>query len=137
MKQHTTNYANTFIEAAEDCPAASGIAPPDKIPKTAARAEYDMLSGSPYRYTSDDVIFATKGEPKGVSRDTFFSKGQPCFRASALTKRYGWGVHSDGDGKIALYAVDSDEYKRLSADENIKHVRAMRQTSKTAGGSLS
>ena len=127
MKQHTTNYFSTFIEIAEDCPAA-GEFPPDKTPKTAARAEYDMISANPYRYTSDDVLYSLKGEPKGVSREDFFSKGQPCFRASALTKRYGWGVHCDGEGKIAIYAAGSEEYKRFSEDSNLKHVRAIRQS---------
>lgn len=130
MKLHTTNYINTFIEAAEDCPVATGVIPPEKIPKTIAWIEYDMLSGSPYRYTSDDVVYATKGEPKGISREIFFSKGQPCFRTSALTRRYGWGVHCDDEGKIALYATDSDEYRRFAADTTVKHVSAMRQSRK-------
>ncbi|MCL1829048.1 MAG: DUF6157 family protein [Oscillospiraceae bacterium] len=126
MKQYTANYIDTFIETAPDCPVKSGVVPPDKTPKTIARQEYDMLSENPYRYTSDDIIYAIKGAPKGTDRETFFSRGQPCFRASALTRRYGWGVHSDFEGKIALYAADSDEYKNLSEDKNTKHVRAMR-----------
>ena len=30
MKQHTTNYHNTFIEIAEDCPATQSEVPPLK-----------------------------------------------------------------------------------------------------------
>jgi len=127
MKHYTTNYYNTFIETAEDCPVKTGVVPPDRSPKTAASAEYDMLSVSPYIYTSDDIVYSTRGEMKGISRDEFFLKGQPCFRASALTRRYGWGIHSDGEGKIALYATDSEEYKNLAADENLKHLKAMRR----------
>ena len=126
MKQHTTNYYDTLIEAAEDCPVQTAEVPPLKEPKTAARIEYEMLIDSPYRHTSDDVLYASNGGRKGLSRAEFFAKGQPCFRASALTKRYGWGVHSDRDGKIALYAVESEEYERLRADENIRHLKAMR-----------
>ena len=128
MEHHTTNYTSTFIEASEDCPVQTAVIPPAKEPKSAARLEYEMLSGNPYRYTSDDVIYETKGKPKGVSHEDFFSKRQPCFRASALTKRYGWGVHSDKDGKIALYAVESEEYKRFLTDDTLKHIRAMRQS---------
>jgi hypothetical protein len=29
-------------------------------------------------------------------------------RASALTKRHGWGVHYDAHGKMALYLMDQD-----------------------------
>ena len=126
MKIHTTNYIDTFIEASEDCPAKIGTVPPDKESKTVARVEYEMLIDSPYQHTSDDVIYMTKGKPKGLDREEFFSKGQPCFRASALAKRYGWGVHSDARGKIAIYAMESPEYSRLAADNSIKHIRAMR-----------
>ena len=130
MKQHTTNYTNTFIKIAEDCKAAVGIAPPDTQPKTAARIEYEMLLSSPYQYTSDDVLYQSNGNRKGISKDAFFSKGQPCFRASALCKRYGWGVHSNNEAKVAIYAVGTPDYIRLSADESIKHVTAMRSSKK-------
>jgi len=132
MKLHTTNYINTLIEIAEDCPVQTGAVPPDREPKSAARREYEMLVGHPYRYTSDDVIYETKGKLKELSREEFFSKGQPCFRASALTKRYGWGVHSDEESKIALYAVDSPEYHNLAADPTIAHLQAMHSSKKPA-----
>jgi len=47
-------------------------------------------------------------------------------RASALTKRYGWGVHANEEGKIALYGADSEEYKKFVKDKNLQHVKAMR-----------
>jgi hypothetical protein len=34
-------------------------------------------------------------------------------RASMLPKKYGWGVHSDAEGRLALVAVGSDSYRRL------------------------
>lgn len=125
MKQYTTNYTDTFIEVAEDCPVAAAQAPL-KEPKSAALIKYEMLIQHPYQYTSDDVLYLSNGRRRGISRDDFFSKGQPCFRSSALTKRYGWGVHYNHDGKIALYAVESEAHKKWSADPGIKHVKAMR-----------
>jgi hypothetical protein len=47
-------------------------------------------------------------------------------RASPLTKKYGWGVHYDGQGKIAICAVDSQAYRRFVEDQNIKKYFAMR-----------
>ncbi len=130
MKEHSTNYYNAFIEVAEDCPATAAEMPPVKEPKTAARIEYEMIAENPYQYTSDDVLFESNGNRRGISRGEFFSKGQPCFRSSALTKRYGWGIHSDADGKIALYAMESPEYMGLAADEGIKHLKGMRSSKK-------
>jgi hypothetical protein len=130
----TTNYYNTFIEVAEDCPAIAAEIPPLKgDEKTAANIQFEMVSNHPYKYTSDDVIFnvyAIKqnlaNENPDKERERFFSKGQACFRSSPLAKRYGWGIHSNAEGKIALLAVESKEYKILSRDKLLKHVKAMR-----------
>jgi len=124
--EHTTNYPSSFIAVAEDCPAHTGVVPPDKTPPTAARLEYDMVINCPYRFTSDQVIYEANGRAKGLSREEFFEHGRPCLRSSALTKRHGWGVHSDALGRIALYAVDSAEYARWSADPTLHQLRALR-----------
>lgn len=134
MKTHTTNYQDTFIETADDCPVSNGEVPPQKGDlKTIANRQFEMLHRHPYQYTSDDVLFQvyadkndlTKKEYK-EAREAFFSKGQPCFRASPLTKRYGWGVHSDANGKIALYGCETREYKTFAKDKSLKVVKAMK-----------
>ena len=130
MKQHSTNYASVFIEAAEDCHLSAAEEPPAREPRTAARIEYEMLIASPYQYTSDDVLYESNGRRRGLGREEFFSKGQPCFRASALTKRYGWGVHCDADGRVAIYPIESAEYQRLASDERLRHLRAMSSSRK-------
>ena len=136
MKTHTTNYTNTFIEIADDCPILSGEIPPQKgDAKTVANIQFDLISKNPYKYTSDDVLFQvfadrndlTKSEYK-AEREKYFSKGQPCFRASPLTKRYGWGVHNDKDGKIAIYGAETSEYQKFLNDKNIKVVKAMKSS---------
>ena len=131
---HSTNYYNALIEIADDCPAPTGEIPPVKgDKKSVANLQYEMLAGHPYRYTSDDVLFAVFATRKQVpaeewpqKREEFFSKGQPCMRASPLTKRYGWGVHSNADGKIAIYGAGSVEYERFVVDETIEKKKAMR-----------
>jgi hypothetical protein len=47
-------------------------------------------------------------------------------RSSALGKRYGWGVHSDPEGRLALYARESERYAQLASDPEIVHVKALR-----------
>ena len=57
---HTTNCFDTFIQVAEDCPARTGEEPPVRAGNpTVAGLQYRMIAEAPYRYTSDDVIFAT------------------------------------------------------------------------------
>ncbi|AEA45839.1 DUF6157 family protein [Fluviicola taffensis] len=134
MKIHTTNYFDTFIAVADDCPSGNGEIPPVKENgKTIANLQVELLSKNPYKYTSDDVLFQVFADRNELvqseyieARTQFFSKGQPCFRASALTKRYGWGVHFDKEGKMALFGSESEEYKQFMEDESLKVVKAMK-----------
>ncbi len=131
---HTTNYFNAFIEIAEDCPTAAGVVPPIKGDKrSVANLQFEMLLDHPYEFTSDEVLFSVFATRKGFSaeemeeeRKRFFSKGQACFRASPLTKRYGWGVHSNEEGKVALYGAETKAYQAFVEDESIPKKKAMR-----------
>ena len=135
MKVHGTNYIDTFIKVAEDTKTDRGTIPPVKDKRTVAEMQYGMIVKNPYQYTSDDVFFQvfadrndlTKAEYESA-RAQFFSKGQPCFRASLLAKTYGFGVHSDGSGKVALVGMETDEYQKFLADPKIKKVKAMKSS---------
>lgn len=134
MKVHTTNYTKTFIEIAEDSPVKESVIPPQKGEhKSIAFLQYEMLIDNPYQYTSDDVLFTVFAKRNEVSnrdmvkaRADFFSKGQACFRASPLTKTYGWGIHSNEEGKIAMYGAETKEYRSFLADKSVKKLKAMR-----------
>ena len=138
MKIHTTNYFDTFIEAAEDTKATCGTKPLSKgNKKTVAEIQYELIVKNPYKYTSDDILFQIFAERNDLpeteyrqAREQFFSKGQPCFRTSPLAKNYGFGVHYDSNGKIAIYGIETQEYKKLKIDGNLKKVKAMRISSK-------
>lgn len=128
---HTTNYVNTFILVSPDCPVDAARVP-DK-PHTVAALQYGKLIGAPYAMTSDDLIFAVFSERTGIAeadrpaaRAAFFSKGQPCLRSSPLVKSFGWGVHHDENGRIALYGLDTPEYRALAAREDLARVPGMR-----------
>ena len=54
------------------------------------------------------------------------SKGHPHLRVSALAKRYGWGIHNNVAGKIALVASESSRYKELLDDPHTRKVKAFR-----------
>lgn len=137
-KLHTTNYYNTFITVSDDCPVSAGeplVSKSEK--KTIANLQFDILSQHPYKFTSDDVLFQVYAERNEVieagleeARHQFFSKGQACFRASPLPKRYGWGIHCDENGKMALYGVGSEAYDRYINDERVKKVKAVRNSKK-------
>lgn len=130
----TTNYTNTFIAVAEDCPVAAAEVPP--VPAkgpTVATMQFALLSENPYRFTSDDVVFGVYADRQGLeehvreaARTEFFAKGQPCLRSSPMAKRYGWGFHHDAEGRVALVPVGSPEYEEFVTDDSLTVVKAMR-----------
>jgi len=134
MKIHTTNYFDTFIAVAEDSKAVSGTVPPIKPSGlSVANLQFELLFKHPYQYTSDDLLFqvyATRNDlPTSElepAKAAFFAKGQACMRASPLCKTYGWGIHFNEEGKMALYGNDTDAYKEFKNDELLKQVKAMR-----------
>lgn len=129
----TTNYTDTLIEVAEDCPAVAGEVPPAGVKRTVASLQYELIADHPYRYTSDDVLFevyalrhAITAEARTAEREAFFAKDQPCLGSSPLGKRYGWGIHHDQDGRVALVPSGSPQYHALAGDGSLRHVEAMR-----------
>lgn len=104
---------------------------------TVAGLQHAMLAEQPYVFSSDDVIFATSAAGRALTataparqrqqaRDEFFAKGQACMRASPLGKQFGWGVHADANGRIAIHARESARYRELAADPKLKQLKAMR-----------
>ena len=130
------NYYDTLIEVADDCPATEAQVPQTRgSKKTKVVVEYELLVKHPYTYTEEDIAFEVYAVlhdiPKGkrpTESKKFLSKGHPHLRVSALAKRYGWGIHNDADGKVALVAVESPEYKRLMNDPRTTKVKAFRST---------
>ncbi|OIR03264.1 hypothetical protein GALL_145360 [mine drainage metagenome] len=132
------NPVDQFIEIAPDCLLKAAVIPVDKgVKRTIASIEYELLAANPYVYTLAELQFVVNARRNEISDedliaqrqslwDAFFSKPHACMRASALTKKFGWGVHYDKQGKIALYAVESREYQRFVKDGNIKKYFAMR-----------
>ena len=132
----STNYAETFIRVAEDCPAQDAQEPPAGPagkPPTIALLQYRLLSERPYELTSDDLLFEMHAirqniEPpeRAAQREAFFAKPRACLRSSPLAKRYGWGFHHDGQGRVALVPLGSTRYQELSDDASLTQLRAMR-----------
>ena len=132
------NYVNTFIAVAPDTAVKAGTVPPvrnDK--KSIAQLEHELISGKPYTLTQEEVQFSVHVQRQGIPAtelnakrtklwSEFFSKPMACMRASPLPKSYGWGLHFDAEGKVALVAMEGSEYKRLLKNPAIRQLSAMR-----------
>lgn len=130
----TTNYRNTFITVAPDCPVDAPVVPPENAAKpTVATCQFNLIAEHPYEMTSDEILFAVHVIRAGIieaeideERGRFFAKAQACLRASPLGKRYGWGSHHDEHGRVALHGVGTAEYERLAGHPELAHRAAMR-----------
>jgi hypothetical protein len=132
------NYYNTFIAVAPDTSVKVGTAPVARAgKKSVAVLEYELICAQPYTYTQEEVQFAVHVQRQSVPPaelrarraelwNEFFSKPLACMRASPLPKSYGWGLHFNEEGKVALVAVESPEYQRLSNNNTIEQTRALR-----------
>ncbi|MBE7176027.1 MAG: hypothetical protein INR69_06470 [Mucilaginibacter polytrichastri] len=133
------SYINTFIRVSNDCPVTASEIPPVKDDRiTGPAAQYQLLAANPYTYDHKELTWRgfllQKGfehlsdDEKQVLHDDLFSKGHPCLRGSSLTKRYGFGAHYNHEGKIAIYPMESDEYKAFSTDKNLTQLAGMNRT---------
>ena len=121
-----------LITPAPDCPAGRAEVPPSKGKMSRANIEYGLLASEPY--TRDHRAFThavhramaeISGKP-ALGFAAFHAKGQPCMRASPLTKRYGWAAHYDAEGKLALVDPASPDFAALAADPDLPTKPAMR-----------
>lgn len=122
---HTTNARDTLVTASSDSPVSVGTIP--EKPGTVAAVQHALLA-EPYAITSDDLLHAAHAARGGEkSREDFFAKPQACLRASPLVKQFGWGVHHDAEGRIALIGMETEDYRRLLDDPAIAKAPGMRR----------
>ncbi|MFK9119665.1 DUF6157 family protein [Peribacillus frigoritolerans] len=132
------SYKNTLITISEDSKVSSAQVPVIRNEKpTIAYIEHDLINNNPYKFTQEDVQFKTyliknqmEAENAAELREQFFSKSKACFRASPLVKNYGWGIHYNNQGKIAIYDVNSEMYNQLLKQDDITKLKGMRSKRK-------
>lgn len=126
---HSTNYFDTLILVSPD--SAQLEAKQSFKEGSVAQLQYERAMAKPYALTSDDIIFGVYAarnniEPSAENRTKFFAKGQACFRASPLVKTHGYGVHHDVNGKVAVYGVETAQYRDLIEDDAVTKIAGMR-----------
>ncbi|MCC2684443.1 MAG: hypothetical protein K0R75_1342 [Paenibacillaceae bacterium] len=135
------SIVNSFVTVAPDCPVEHSVVPSVKegTKPSIHSLQYELLTERPYELTLEDLIYEVHVRHKEIPpeelresaaqiRDGLFQKSHPCMRASMLPKKFGWGVHYDDQGKIALYGMETEEYSRFAeqGDGQIKVEPAMR-----------
>jgi hypothetical protein len=123
--EETKSITDTFVCVSADSSAEHSMVPVSKKEtKSVHQIQYELLTERPYYYTHEELIYQVHLIHKAIPsndpeislnsvREQLFSKPHACLRASMLTKQYGWGVHYDSEGRIALYGMESPEYSEF------------------------
>jgi len=115
------DYRNVLIQVAEDCPVNKGVKPEPE--NGIAYVGYDELSRNPYKYTElefyKQVHHIRRNKPE-LKIETYD------IRRNALCKKYGWGVHINESGALALVGCETDKYKELLKNVMVDKVDAFR-----------
>jgi hypothetical protein len=131
---------DTFVRVSVDCPVDHCVIPVSKNEsKSVHLIQYELLTERPYYYGHEDLIFQVHLVHKGIPlndtenaharlREELFQKSHACLRSSLLPKKFGWGVHYNKEGRIALYGMESPEYNRFleNSDGKLTLHNAMR-----------
>lgn len=122
----STNYYNTFIQVPSTCTRMNGIIPSKNIN---AQLQFDLLFPNPCEFTSDELLFLVFAkindifeEDLNFERKKFFFTPVPCLRYSPLVTNFGWGIHCNHDGFIAMYGKESEEYNNCIFNNSIQKI---------------
>lgn len=105
--------AEELIMVAEDSVVDRAVVPGPK--KTIPRITYEVLIENPYKYTEEDL----RHEVHVVRRNKSGLKlGSYNIKRSLLLQKFGWGIHRNKQGKMALIPVESAKYQELLGSIN-------------------
>lgn len=112
-----------LILVAEDTQAIKAQEPPNsRIPKTIVRIAYEVLSEEDYKYSEAEYhyeVHVKRREKEDLKIHNYNIKRSP------LLQKYGWGIHRNTEGKLALVAMESERYSELK--KTIKNTKSFRR----------
>ena len=118
-------FPEILITVADKCPANRGMEPTtNRAEKTITMHQYDVLTEMPYQLTYKQLkeeVHRTRWGKEFTDEqlETYMMK------RSGLCKIYGWGVHEDKNGKLALVGCETKEYRRLVKDLQVQKEKAL------------
>ena len=114
-----------LILIATKCSMKRGTKPvSNREQPTIAMHQYDVLTEMPYQLTYEQLKDEVHGNRRGKELTREQSKTY-MMKRSELCKIWGWGVHQDKNGKLALVGCETKEYRRLVKDLQVQKEKAL------------
>ena len=112
-----------LILIATKCSMKRGTKPvSNREQPTIAMHQYDVLTEMPYQLDYDELKKEVHENRRGK---TDLKPDSYDMRRSELCKVWGWGIHQDKNGKLALVGCETKEYRRLVKDLQVQKEKAL------------
>lgn len=113
IEKQNNALVNTLITVASTSEKQSVIPYSKSGKKTEAILLYEVLINNPYQFKQyelfEEVYFKIKIKPH-LKIETYL------LQRSELCSIFGWGIHGDKEGRLALVPCESEHYTRLFED---------------------
>jgi len=91
---------------------------------------FDVLINHPYQYKQSEVFYEVhitrlKKDPNSLKMESYK------LQRSELCSLWGWGIHGDSKGRLALIPVESKKYVELVTNGSVKKKNAQVKKNKT------
>jgi hypothetical protein len=118
-EKQNQDLLNTLITVAESSLNKSQV--PVSKKKGVKELIYQVLKDNPYKYKQNDLFeevhFNIRKKPE-------LNIVKYKLQRSELCSKLGWGIHGNEEGKLALVAVESQDYKNLLINPKIVKKKA-------------
>ena len=126
-RNQEANMKESLIRVAVNCPVSTGIDPLGRGNKNDAVhiIQYEILKAHPYMLDKDtfyELVYLLRLPTRSRKIKSY------SLARNVLPKRYGWGIHINKVGKLALVDCSGKKYKKLEKSRKVKKIRASKNS---------
>jgi hypothetical protein len=121
-EKQNKDLVNALITIAESSVKQSEMPVSKTKKETVKEVVYRVLKESPYQFRQYELFYEV--HINQLNKDTALKLTSYMLVKSELCALLGWGIHGDEEGKLALIPAESEKYKELLNNSNIKKKKA-------------
>jgi len=121
-EKQNNDLINTLITIAESSVKTSTIPISKRKNKTVKEVVYGVLKENPYKFKQYELFYEV--HINKMKKGKLLKLETYKLQRSELCSLLGWGIYGNGKGKLALVPAESDEYKELLNDPQIRKIKA-------------
>lgn len=124
-EKQNSDLINTLITIAASSSEKSIIPVSKSKKETVKEVVYRVLKENPYKFKQYELFYEVHINQLKKIRQLKLETYK--LQRSELCALLGWGIHGDSEGRLALVAADSEEYKAMLSNKEIKKINAYKK----------